>query len=668
MAVTKISSNQQLNVRADLEINGFRLLNVGSPVSGTDGVNKDYVDSVLQGLDKKVSGLVATNGAETYTIVGGAVTTINGTQIDGVTVTVGSRILIKNAPAATGAGAGANSANTSQPANGIYEVTNATTNLTVVRASDANTSGKVTAGMYIFTSEGTNSADNGYVLITNDTIVLNTTPLLFTQYSGAGQINAGNGLFKNGNTIDVVGTAGRIVANADSIDLATVTAAGTATSQIRRLDFDNYGRMTGQINATLADIITTIGAGVLQRTVLAGPVNGTGSSSFRLLDPLDIPNLSATKITTDAIAVARGGTGINNAAPANGQLLIGNGGTAFTLATLTQGTGVTITNGAGSITIANAGVTSVTGTANRVLVNGGTVAVSGAVTLSAPQDIHTGATPTFARLTLTDGTMTVSTPVITATQTWNAGAVVFEGIKLNITDTTSAIGSLLMDLEVGGVSRFSVRKDGAVVAGLWQATVIGETFGGTGQTVYAIGDILFANSTTTLSKLAIAGAGNVLISGSTPSWGKVALTTHISGTLPTANGGTGVALTTPANGQIVIGNGTVSPVWATISGSTTVSVTNGAGSISLAVVTGATGVITAPNYVIGEVPTGLVNGTNPTFTLASIPLPGKECVYVNGARQLVGAGNDYTISGNTITFLTGAIPQSGENVLVDYIK
>lgn len=65
--------------------------------------------------------------------------------------------------------------------------------------------------------------------------------------------------------------------------------------------------------------------------------------------------------------------------------------------------------------------------------------------------------------------------------------------------------------------------------------------GGTGQTSYAVGDLLYANTTTSLAKLADVATGNALISGgvsTAPSWGKIGLTTHISGTLPVANGGT----------------------------------------------------------------------------------------------------------------------------------
>lgn len=66
------------------------------------------------------------------------------------------------------------------------------------------------------------------------------------------------------------------------------------------------------------------------------------------------------------------------------------------------------------------------------------------------------------------------------------------------------------------------------------------TNGGTGHAVYAVGDIIYASTTTALSRLADVATGNALISGGVgvaPSWGKIGLTTHVSGLLPLANGG-----------------------------------------------------------------------------------------------------------------------------------
>ena len=78
------------------------------------------------------------------------------------------------------------------------------------------------------------------------------------------------------------------------------------------------------------------------------------------------------------------------------------------------------------------------------------------------------------------------------------------------------------------------------------------TSGGTGQSSYAVGDLLYASTTTALSKLADVATGNALISGGVgvaPSYGKIGLTTHVSGTLPTANGGTNLTAFT-ANGIV----------------------------------------------------------------------------------------------------------------------
>lgn len=107
--------------------------------------------------------------------------------------------------------------------------------------------------------------------------------------------------------------------------------------------------------------------------------------------------------------------------------------------------------------------------------------------------------------------------------------------------------------------------------------------GGTNITSYAVGDIIYASGATTLSKLADVATGNVLRSGGVgvaPAWGKVALTTDITGTLPVANGGTGQ--TTYANGQLLIGNTTGNTLTkATLTSGTGITISNGAGSITI---------------------------------------------------------------------------------------
>ena len=102
MPTTQVKSKQQLSITDNLNFSGlYKAINLVDPTNPQDAATKAYVDSVKQALDIKDSARVSTTGAESYTIVGGAVTQIAGTSIDGVTVALNDRILIKNAPAAT---------------------------------------------------------------------------------------------------------------------------------------------------------------------------------------------------------------------------------------------------------------------------------------------------------------------------------------------------------------------------------------------------------------------------------------------------------------------------------------------------------------------------------------------------------------------------------------
>ena len=119
----------------------------------------------------------------------------------------------------------------------------------------------------------------------------------------------------------------------------------------------------------------------------------------------------------------------------------------------------------------------------------------------------------------------------------------------------------------------------------YSGTALPAANGGTGQTVYAVGDIVYASTTTALSKLADVATGNALISGGVgvaPSYGKIGLTTHVSGTLPIANGGTNSTATPTAggagygtgtahaytaagtSGQVLTSNGASAPTWTTV--------------------------------------------------------------------------------------------------------
>jgi hypothetical protein len=214
---------------ADVSLNSRKITNLATPTGDNDAATKAYVDAARSGLDVKQSVRVATT----------ANITLSGAQtIDGVSAVAGDRVLVKNQSTAS--------------QNGIYVVAAGSWS----RATDADSDVKVTAGMFVFVTEGATNADSGWVLTTNDTIALGTTGLAFAQFSGAGQITAGDGLTKSGNTINVVGTAGRIVANVDSIDLDTVSRTDTTGSPgasfVQTVTTDSYGRVTAVTTGSIS--------------------------------------------------------------------------------------------------------------------------------------------------------------------------------------------------------------------------------------------------------------------------------------------------------------------------------------------------------------------------------------------------------------------------------
>jgi hypothetical protein len=102
--------------------------------------------------------------------------------------------------------------------------------------------------------------------------------------------------------------------------------------------------------------------------------------------------------------------------------------------------------------------------------------------------------------------------------------------------TVNGVAGPIINITGGSTGlAFSVGASPVILSGTTVAAS-----GGTGQSSYAVGDILYASGTTALSKLADVATGNALLSGgvtTAPAWGKVGLTTHVTGVLPNANGG-----------------------------------------------------------------------------------------------------------------------------------
>ncbi len=250
-AATTANINDLTTPTADYGFGGFKITNLADPTSDQDAATKYYVDSVAQGLDVKASVKAATT----------ANITLSGAQtIDGVSIVAGDRVLVKN--------------QTASQNNGIYVAASGAW----ARSSDADTWAELVSA-YTFVEEGATYADTGWVCTVNAGGTLGTTPITWSQFSGAGTYVAGTGLTLSGNTFSITNTAvtagsygsasktltatvnaqGQLTALADTniaITLSQVTDAGTIASQ----NANNVNITGGSItNLTTFDGITIDG-------------------------------------------------------------------------------------------------------------------------------------------------------------------------------------------------------------------------------------------------------------------------------------------------------------------------------------------------------------------------------------------------------------------------
>ena len=214
-------------------------------------VNKQYVDAIAEGLHVHASVQAATTqtlaleSGDTVTYdngssgVGATLTLSTGiSTLDGYTLVDGDRILIKN------------ESNTAH--NGIYIRTSSTV---LTRATDFDIVAEVASGDFLFVTNGTVNGSNGFVQ-TEITTTIGTSPILFEQFSGAGQITAGNGLSKSGNILDVNvdGSSIEIVADALQVKALGITnamlAGSIATSKLSNpvLYFTDESSTQGQVS------------------------------------------------------------------------------------------------------------------------------------------------------------------------------------------------------------------------------------------------------------------------------------------------------------------------------------------------------------------------------------------------------------------------------------
>jgi hypothetical protein len=297
LALNAAAGNNSVNITATgtgtVDVANKRITSVAEPTQSTDAATKNYVDAVKTGLKVKDAVRAATTANLTATYANGssgvgATLTNSGTQaaftVDSIVLSVGERVLVKDQSTAF--------------QNGIYTVTTAgtvSTNWVLTRAIDNDSNVtvlEVEGGDFCFVQEGTVNADNGFVVTTNGAITIGTTGIDYVQFSGAGQITAGDGLTKTGNTLNAVGTANRISISADAIDIsssyvgqATITTLGTIGTgtwqgSVIGATYGGTGVNNGSNTLTLAGNVSHAGSftqtfTATANTTLTLPVTGT---------------------------------------------------------------------------------------------------------------------------------------------------------------------------------------------------------------------------------------------------------------------------------------------------------------------------------------------------------------------------------------------------------
>ena len=590
----------------EINANSTKILNLADPVNGGDAANKQYVDSVAEGLNVKAAVIAATT----------ANITLSGAQtIDGIAIVAGDRVLVKN--------------QTAPAENGIYVAAAGAW----ARSTDMDVWAEF-PGAFTFVTTGTDYADTGWVCTSDAGGTLGTTAVTWSQFSGAGQYTAGEGLDLTGVvfsvnvdevTTTITGDAVVVKASAQFVTPDIGAATGTSLSATGTVTADDTitggniatsGTVSSTGTATVGNVatggtISSTGTATAGNLVTGGTLSVTGTATVGNVDTAG--TISATSSITGG-SVATGGT-----VSATGTITGGNiatGGTVSSTGTATLGnvaTGGTV-SATGTITGGNVetgGTVSATGTiTSDVTITGGNIATSGTVSSTGTAtlgNVETGGTVS-ATGTITGGNIATG-GTMSSTGTATAGNLATGG-------TVSATGTITSDDTITGGNVATGGTVSAVGTITSDDTITGGNLA-TGGTVSATGTITSADTIT---------GGNVATGGTVSATGTITSDDTITGG-NLATGGTVSSTGTATLGNVATG-GTISST-----GTATLGNVDTGGTVS------ATGTITGGNVT-----------TAGTSSLGNIVISGDDITDVGGGVVTINsaaADVDFAISGDT---------------------
>ena len=295
-----------------------KITNLADPTADADAANKGYVDGVAQGLDVKDSCVAATTANITISTA-----LNNGDTLDGVTLATNDRVLVKDQSSAS--------------ENGIYIVGSSP-----ARAADLAT-GADAAGFFTFVEKGTVNADNGFVCTSDKgSAVVGTNNLTIAQFSGAGQVIAGNGIDKSGNTlsVDLKANGGLTI---ESTEIAVNLSASSITGTLAVSDGGTGATTASGSRTNLGLVIGTDVEPHSDKLTELATMNQNTASALADLTNTEVQILDGATVTTAQLnrldATSSVQTQLDNKQPLDAELTelatMGSN-TASALADLTQ--------------------------------------------------------------------------------------------------------------------------------------------------------------------------------------------------------------------------------------------------------------------------------------------------------------------------------------------